>query len=388
MRFAISLLITMIAANCCWSVEPQRLKVATFNASLYRQKSGELLRDLEAGKCKEAQALAAILQRLRPDIVLVNEVDYEAEGKVPRALLAKYLAVSQDGDEPIEFSHFFHAEVNTGVPSKLDIDGDGKNDGPADCWGFGRYPGQYGMLVLSRFPIDTKAVRTFRNFLWSAMPGAQRPTWPETGKNFYDDGTWTKLRLSSKSHWDVPIQVAGRTVHLLASHPTPPAFDGPADHNGCRNHDEVRLWLDYLTPSSSDYLVDDNGQQGGLSASETFVIVGDLNSDPVDGNSRHEAIRRLLAHPRLQDPKPKSVQAATVEGRNKGQSGDPATDTAHFEFGNVRVDYVLPSVQLRLVNSGVFWPKTDEPGAKWVDASDHRLVWVEVELPGDATSGK
>jgi len=44
------------------------------------------------------------------------------------------------------------------------------------------------------------------------------------------------LRLSSKSHWDVPIDIplgAGLTkrVHMLLHHPTPPAFDGPEGRN-------------------------------------------------------------------------------------------------------------------------------------------------------------
>ena len=35
------------------------------------------------------------------------------------------------------------------------------------------------------------------------------------------------FRLSSKSHWDVPLSIGGRTVHFLVSHPTPPVFDDP-----------------------------------------------------------------------------------------------------------------------------------------------------------------
>ncbi len=57
------------------------------------------------------------------------------------------------------------------------------------------------------------------------------------------------LRLSSKSHWDIPLQIGGAIVHVLTAHPTPPVFDGPEDRNGCRNHDEIRLWSDYIDPS-------------------------------------------------------------------------------------------------------------------------------------------
>ena len=60
------------------------------------------------------------------------------------------------------------------------------------------------------------------------------------------------VRLSSKSHWDVPVKVGGHTVHVLASHPTPPTFDGEEDRNGRRNHDEIRFWADYVSPGKAE----------------------------------------------------------------------------------------------------------------------------------------
>ena len=54
------------------------------------------------------------------------------------------------------------------------------------------------------------------------------------------------------------------TLHVLASHPTPPTFDGPEDRNGRRNHDEIRFWADYISPGQSGYIVDDEGRSGGI----------------------------------------------------------------------------------------------------------------------------
>src|SRR5690606_19197360 len=115
-----------------------------------------------------------------------------------------------------------------------------------DAWGYGLHPGQYGMLVLSRFPLDAEAVRSFRLLKWSALPGAKVPVYPDTGLPFYPAEIWTQLRLSSKSHWDLPVATPFGTVHFLVAHPTPPAFDGPEKRNAARNHDEIRLWADYL----------------------------------------------------------------------------------------------------------------------------------------------
>jgi len=116
--------------------------------------------------------------------------------------------------------------------------------------------------------------------------------------------------------------------------------------------------------------------------------LGDANLDPEDGAGLHEAIRDLLADPRLQDPRPASAGAAAAArlqgGANTRQTGDPAQDTADWKDtpgpGNLRVDYVLPSRDLKVTTSGVVWPA---PGAPLADAagtaSRHHLVWVDVQ---------
>ncbi|MGV9367778.1 hypothetical protein [Amycolatopsis sp. NPDC003731] len=44
------------------------------------------------------------------------------------------------------------------------------------------------------------------------------------------------------------------------------------------------------------YLYDDRGRRGGLGASERFVIAGDNNSDPLDGDSHRPAAARAARH--------------------------------------------------------------------------------------------
>ena len=125
---------------------------------------------------------------------------------------------------------------------------------------------------LSRFPIHRARVRTFRSFLWHDMPGALLPddTSTDAPADWYAPDALAVLRLSSKSHWDVPIDVEGVTVHLLASHPTPPVFDGPEDRNGCRNHDEIRFWCDYIDATRSAYIYDDEGRRCGVGKDAPF----------------------------------------------------------------------------------------------------------------------
>jgi hypothetical protein len=68
---------------------------------------------------------------------------------------------------------------------------------------------------------------------------------------------------------------------------------------------------------------------------------------------------------------------------NHQQTGDPAADTADFDdryTGNLRLDYVLPSRGLKVLEGGVFWPAAGEPGHEWADVSDHHLVWLDVQI--------
>jgi hypothetical protein len=46
----------------------------------------------------------------------------------------------------------------------------------------------------------------------------------------------------------------------------------------------------------------------------------------------------------------------------------------------LHLDFVLPSVGLRITSSGVFWPVAGQPGADWVGASDHRMVWLDLDV--------
>ncbi|MBB5014255.1 endonuclease/exonuclease/phosphatase family protein [Rehaibacterium terrae] len=362
------------------------VRFATYNVSLYSTEPGGLIARLEAGD-EGARKIAAVIQRQRPDVLLLNEFDYDADHRAAGLFQRDYLEVGQHGEQPIRYAYRYLAPVNTGVPSGLDLDRDGRSDGPADAWGFGHQPGQYGMLVLSRHPIDAAAVRSFQHFRWKDLPDALEPQVPETGAPWYPPQVWEQLRLSSKSHWDVPVDTPLGRVHFLVSHPTPPVFDGPEDRNGRRNHDEIRLWAEYVSDQPLEWLYDDAGRRGGLDRDALFVIAGDLNADPVDGDSVPGAIQQLLDHPRVQRyPAPRSegavIAAETTGEANLAHRGDHAHDTGNFgpRVGNLRIDYVLPSVGLQVRDSGVFWPRPDEPGHDWTLASDHHMVWVDVVL--------
>lgn len=369
-----------------------RLRVATYNTSLYSDEAGGVIRELE-GDSAHARKIAAVLQKVRPDLVLLNEFDYDDAHRAADLFQQRYLEVAQPGGgDALRYPYRYLAPVNTGVPSGLDLDNNGEAGGEGrargnDAWGYGLHPGQYGMLVLSKHPIDAAQVRTFQLLRWSSLPGAARPIDPATGKPWYRDEVWTRLRLSSKSHWDVPVRTPTGVVHFLVSHPTPPVFDGPEDRNGARNHDELRLWHEYISAGDKPWLCDDAGACGGLAQAARFVIAGDLNNDPVDGDGRHDAILELLEHPRvMRHPTPQSAggteTAEAYAAKGITHRGAPGHVTGDFgpKAGAMRLDYVLPSTGFAYEGGGVFWPAKADADAAIADGSDHHLVWADLGL--------
>jgi hypothetical protein len=388
------------------------LRFSTFNASVNRNAAGQLVTDLRTGTDPQLRNVAEIIQRSRPDVLLINEFDFYPDEQAARLFQRNYLSVSQHGAKPIEFPYRFVKPSNTGIASGKDLDNDGHvvtTPGTGaygnDSFGFGEFPGKFGLAVFSRLPIDYRKARTFQLFKWQDMPGALLPDDPATAapNDWYSPDELDIFRLSSKSHWDVPIDVGhGKRVHFLVSHPTPPVFDGPEDRNGTRNHDEIRFWADYIDPGASGYIYDDKGRRGGLARGEHFVIAGDMNADPFDGDSTADAIQQLLDNPRINTSvTPTSPggpeQAALQGGANATHEGNPAFDTADFADtspGNLRADYVLPDRLMKIKSSFVFWPRSSDPlfplvglfdpallpNGNGFPSSDHRLVAVDVAL--------
>lgn len=387
MRRLAALVAAALLTNAASAAEPPPpaegvVRVATFNASLSRRNPGELAQELRLGEAAKTaaqiDAVVEIIQRVRADVILINEIDWDNRG-VAVDLFRERLRMGVGGAKGVDYPHLFAGPVNTGVASGYDLDGDGRMSGPRDAFGFGYFEGQYGMALLSRFPIDGAALRTFQRLRWAEMPRNLTP------RDHYGDAA-DALRLSSKSHWDAPVILPdGGRLHMLASHPTPPVFDGPEDANGRRNHDEIRFWTDYVT--GDGWMTDDAGTAGALTAGADWVVLGDLNADPVDGDGLRAGIIGLMQA--AQDPRPASAGGAEAAGvgTNRFHKGDPAVDTADWKDqggpGNLRADYVLPSPRLEVVASGVFWPSKQDPLRRLVGeggkvSSDHRLVWVDL----------
>lgn len=342
------------------------LRVAAWNASLSRKGPGLLLRDIRSGDDAQIESVMLIMSRAAPDVILLMDVDYDHD------LVALNALRDRLANFGLDYPYVFARRPNSGLPSGHDLDGNGRLGQARDAQGYGRFNGDGGMAILSRFPLLDQGVQDFSTLKWTGQAWA---TPPPTAKIITARAAADAQRLSSVGHWVVPVQVGGTVISLLAWHATPPVFDGPEDRNGLRNRDEARLWLQYL-----------DGKLG-TAPDGPVIVIGGANADPSDGEARREALNALLNHPRLQDPQPRGRGDLYA---NAGHLGDPALDTVDWDDpapGNLRVDYILPSKDLHLDNAGVFWPAPDDPMAKTAAlASRHRLVWVDLDVDQAGTA--
>ncbi|WP_153914370.1 endonuclease/exonuclease/phosphatase family protein [Shewanella sp. TC10] len=384
-----------------------------------------------AEKVIQIRNVAAIIQTKRPAVLLMSEFNNDGIAENAQALQGfqlNYLSVPQNtlGStsetvktlEPIEFGYVENFATNTGLLSGYDLNHDGKIALPADAWGFGVYHGQYAFSLVSQFPIDTDKIRTFQHFKWKDMPGETNPVisncqdkkYPipagkACGDNWYSDAAWAEKPMSSKNHVDAPIIVptanGDKVIHLLMSHPTPPVFDTVTENNKLLNRAEIKFWHDYISGTGS-YIYDDEGKKGGINNQASFVILGDLNADPLSGDGYLDTIKDLMNNHRVnQDATHGNKAPRSLGGPECFSNNECRKDNRDLNYSayitstsGLRLDHIIPSSDLNVTGSGVFWPTTSEQGhlmmkdprvGKWGGgsksvSSDHRLVWIDVKL--------
>ncbi|OYU19029.1 MAG: endonuclease [Rhodobacteraceae bacterium PARR1] len=340
-----------------------RLRIATWNVGLERAGPGLLLRDIAGGRDPQIAAVLQGLVALDADAVLLTGVDFDLGGAALAEVQGQLAALGA------AYPWRFALPPNTGVATGLDLDGDGRRGGARDAQGWGRFAGAGGMAILSRLPIAGDEARDFSAFLWADLPGALLP-------DGMDGAARRVQRLATTGFWEVPLILPdGGRLLVLAWHATPPVFDGPEDRNGRRNHDEAAFWLRLLA-----------GEMPFPPPAAPFVLMGDANLDPVDGDGRSAALVALLASDALQDLRPRNRAART----DPGHSGDAALDTVLYDppLGGLRLDYVLPAAGLSVLAAGVLWPDAPDPLAAVLEqASRHRPVWVDLDAKMLARGG-
>lgn len=351
------------------------LRVATLHAGITASNPDSadpldsLVGELAGGNHSKARTVAETAQVNEPDVLVLTGISYDEDGRIAEILKDQYLASGQNGQAGQNYPHVFAAPSNSGIDSGVDLDGDGTVGGPGDAMGYGQYPGEEGMIIFSKEPLDTENARTFQEFLWKDLPGSS-----------LEEGDFTQaeesiLRLASTSLWDVPVLVDGSPVHIVASATAAPAEPSTADV--ARSEDMAELISDYVA-SEAWYLYDDEGGEGGIAPGADAVVVGEPSLSDEDG------LHQLTDHSVLEDPAPEAVTETSLQSRPGPISQTDALATRWVDGGeDQRASVALPSGGLDVSGSGIFWPGEGEFGYETVDPAvtrslNDRLVWLDI----------
>lgn len=267
------------------AVRAYDVSVATLNAGLTSDSDGQTLSDLQGGGDPQAKQLAKAVAQERPDILVLTGIDVDPEGATVETLRDEYLG-GAGATGSSAYRYVYAPATNAGVDSGADLDGDGTIGGAGDALGTGDFPGQNSMAVLSVYPIDRKAARTFSKLTWAAVPDnhLDQSDFPEAAQK--------DIPLFSTSLWDVPIDVNGGTLHVVATSLSPTTGTGAQT---ARNRDQVQWLNDYVTGETSlSEVEDDQGRPGPLSQENSAVIAGDLGVDASSSSTASKTVTSLL----------------------------------------------------------------------------------------------
>lgn len=384
-------LILLVLAAPAAAQEPPAgvdVRIATWDVQGIRTK------DLATPDHPRLKHLAEVLQRLRPNIILLNRITYDTPGapdvkpgETPglnaQRFVDLYLAVPQaEGLAPLRY-RAFTAPVNSGMASGMDLDRGGSvvTEYPApgspgtaadaarysgDCWGYGLYPGHEGMALLldERLAILADKARTFRRFPWDYMPAALLPKAEDGSPTGLTEKERAIFRLSSASHWDVPVKLPdGSLLHILCSQPGVALAAEPGERQRLRTADEIRFWTDYT--DGEPYFVDDSNGPGGADPDAPFVILGNLGLPPGTGEPATDPVHSLLHATRRVNSAVTPTSDLSIPGL------DPTATSARG-----RCDYILPSSDLGIVSAGIW--RHGSPDRPF--PSDHYPTWMEVRI--------
>ena len=320
------------------------MRIALWHTGLGRAGPGLFLRDIRRN-APDVIAARDTLVALAPDVLILLDMDFDLQGL---ALSAFAGALVEGG---LDLPHRFAPRPNTGMATRMDMDGDGQLGTADDAQGWAQFAGSGGIALLSRWPLDFRMLQDHSAFLWRDLPDAQLPM--RNGQIFPNAAVFEIQRLASTGAWEVGVQTPGQNLTVMTWHAGPPTFGGAQARNRLRNAAETDFWRLRLDGAL------------GPAPEMPFVLLGDANLDPARGDGNHAVISRLLAHPALQDPHPTA---------RAPPAGVPPDATAHWPDGPgaMRVEYLLPAANLHVLDAGLIWPSAD---------ATHALLWADLAWP-------
>lgn len=361
---------------------PPKVRIAQFNL---REMSTAKLLD---GADEQAGAAAQVIAKFAPEIISINELQFDIEG-IPSlgspgapsstqpgtfdggAQNAKRLAERVAALNP---AAAFSFTVLTVGNSGFKWAGPTLGNPSFVLRGWGDWPGRFNSAILTKFPIAYDKIRVINEFAWDALPDNSI----DKMKTEIGTSVPAGFPLFEKGILVVPVEIApGQLLHMVMHHPVAPAFEAI---NPYRHFDELhglKLFLDGTLPGVEP-----------LPVGARFVVIGDLNADPEDGDSLDGGIEPILGHPALNVFFPAGSGTKGTNGKYNtylsgcGKDDGTTVDDPTTKF-QMQLDYILPSKTFGAAQVGeIFFPDFQSQKADFLlacQASDHRFLYVDVE---------
>lgn len=404
------------ARAAAYAIQPPEEEAVTIRVATWDVGSLSTRELLDPASPRPLQ-IAQVIQRLRPNVLLLVGVAYDMPGGLDagsgeppglnaRRLAEDFLAHPQATDlQPMRMIAWM-PPTNSGQPSGRDLDRSGTviNEYLAasargaeldvgfsgDAWGPGAYPGQRGVMLLvdARLEALIDRSRTFRRLPWDFLPAPSMPAGPGGEGEWFASEVRGVVRLSSTTHVDLPIRLPnGAVVHVLGSAPAlVTGAPTPArERRARRNRDEIRFWELYI--ESGEGVVDDDGVPGGLGASAdgeplfdpSFIVLGPLGVTPEDPLGFKDPIGESL------------LVVSRINGRVVPESSGPdgsgrVLSSSATGQDDRRTDYVLPSTDLGIAAAGVWRVPPVGPDGQPVAFPTERFpvwmdLWIRAPIP-------
>ncbi len=339
---------------------------------------------------EQATAAAEIIGRFNPDIMEINELQFDieniphtgnpgmpkADAKAPTFNAGESNA-SRLGDRAGKTNSDAVWDYSVVTLGNSGLYWSGDNPSNADEFvlrGWGEFKGRFNTGLLSRYPILTDEIRVINDFKWKDLPDNHiADLEANEGIEVPDD-----FPLFEKSLNIIPVDIAGTKLYFVLIHTVAPGWDRIGSY---RNFDElhgVELFLSGELPGV-DPLPDD----------ARFIIMGDLNSDSDEeegSDSLPGAIQQLANHPKVAAWYPSGNGTKGKNGAHNSYCSGCGHDDGTMvsdptKAWQMQLDYMLPSETLGKPASGkIFWPDPKTEKADWelsCRASDHKMLFEE-----------
>lgn len=317
--------------------EAEDITIATVDAGLSSGTDGATLAALRDGDDAHARQLGKAITEAAPDVVVLTGIDVDEEGATVDALVDRYLK----GSDAPDYRYSYAPQTNSGLDSGADLDGDGTIGGPGDALGPGAFHGQNSMVVLSTLPIDRSGVRSFSDLAWQDVPGNHLSDTEHPAESRND------LPLQATSLWDVPVDLSGTTVHVVATSASP----ATGEHaEPVRHRDQLSFLHGYVTGAENlSDVEDDQGRPGPLAEDSQAVIAGGLGADVDRDGPGATAVERLLAPDEKPERAPREGWWQRLHTMFADDPGATRSGTEPEQTG--RLDYVLPTSGLDTIET-------------------------------------